>query len=604
MNRLPILVAFLCLAAAHEAAAQAGSPEPVAVRASSAPISGVSGIVVDESGTGVGGVSVLAMGTTMAMVRTDERGRFSLRLPPGPYVLRATRDGYISTYRELIDVRREITISRAITLVRIDDVDVQPVLASTSQPAAVFDPLPADDEPAATGASTSETAWRLRHLPRTALRDEATTTAWAAPAPRARSPLTLADLSGRVDVMTTSAFNDMSDWPGRHLPRSVAYVVLGAPVGRHGDWTVRTSLAGGERAAWTLVGEYATKTDRAHAFRTGVSYSAQTFTDPAIGHSLAAIDNVRRAGGVFFADHWTVTRALSIDSGLRVDRYDYLADPTLVSARVSVRHGLPGRLALVATLSPHMVAPGAAEFAAPVASGVWMPPERTFSPLDETLGLHAQRIGTYAFGFDAPLVSARNDHGPVLRVRRFVETSTNQVATMFGTNRTSQVGHYYLASPGHVAIDGWRIGVTSTLAPDVVASIDYSRTSAAWDAGVVPDAAFGHARSLVRRGTERLHDITASVDASVPATSTRVRLAVRIDSGFSRAYAVQPGLAARYALEVRQLLPVELFNGGSLNVLASVRTLHRDLDEPGGFYDELLTVAPPTRLTCGLQLRF
>lgn len=605
MKRLPVLVALLCLATAHETAAQSHSPLPVAVRASSAPVSGVAGVVVDEDGAGVDGVSILAMGTTLAMVRTDDTGRFSLRLPPGPYVLRATRDGYISTYRELIDVRREITISRSITLIRADELEERPVLASTAQPAAVFDPLPASDEAGDGEASTSETAWRLRHLPRTALRDEAGTAAWTSPASsRDRSTMTLADLSGRVDVLTTSAFNGEEGWPGHDVPRSVAYVVLGAPVGRHGDWTVRTSLAGGERSAWTLVGEYATKTDRAHAFRTGVSYSAQTFADPAIGHSLAAIDNVRRAGGVFFTDHWTVTRALSIESGLQIDRYDYLTDPSLVSARLAVRHGLPGRIALVAVASPHMVAPGAAEFSAPAASGVWMPPERTFSPLDDAHGLEAQRIDEYAFGFDAPLVSARDQDAVVLRVRRFIETSTNQVATVFGLNEASEVGHYYLASPGHVAVDGWMVGVTSTLAPDVVASIDYSRTFATWNAGATPGAAFGHASSLVRRGTERLHDITASVDANVPATSTRVRLALRIDSGYSRAYQPRAVVAARYALEVRQLLPVEIFSGGSLNVLASIRTLHRDLDEPGGFYDELLTVAPPTRLTCGLQLRF
>src|SRR5690606_20666732 len=118
MKRLPVLVALLGLPAAHETAAQSRSPLPVAVRASSAPVSGVAGVVVDEDGAGVDGVSILAMGTTLAMVRTDDTGRFSLRLPPGPYVLRATRDGYISTYRELIDVRREITISRSITLIR------------------------------------------------------------------------------------------------------------------------------------------------------------------------------------------------------------------------------------------------------------------------------------------------------------------------------------------------------------------------------------------------------------------------------------------------------------------------------------------------------
>lgn len=603
---LPVLAALLCIAAFEEAAAQTAAPAPLAVRTSAAPVSGIVGIVTDGSGSAIDGASVLAMGTTLALARTDERGRFSLRLPPGPYVLRATRDGYISTFREAVHVGSDSTLTRTITLIRADHADPALVLASTRQPAAPAGSGDAETDATAETVAPSETAWRLRHLPRTALRDRAAPAAWAPAASRpSDSRWRLDDVTGRVDVLTTSALNSDGDLPSSRWPRGVAYVVLGAPVGRHGDWSVRSSMAGGERSAWTFAGEYASRSDNVHAFQAGVSYGAQTFTDPAIGHSLAAIDNVRRAGGAYFTDVWTFTPDLTIESGLRVDRYDYLADPTLVSARLGVRHGLPGGLAIVAVVAPHMVAPGASEFTVPSAAGVWLPPERTFSSLEAGRALDAQRIGAYEVGIDAAL--AGDDAGPDgvrLRVRRFVEQSSNQVATIFGLDEASQVGHYYLASPGDVDVDGWMIGLAGEIAPGVVASLDYSRAFAAWRGGTTPRAAFARADSLVRRGTEHLHDVTASLDANVPVTSTRVNIAVRVNSGYSRPFAARGGIDARYALEVRQLLPVQPLGRGDLNVLVSVRTLFRDLHEPGGFYDELLTVAPPVRLTCGLQMRF
>lgn len=602
---LPVLAAFLCFAAFDQAAAQTAAPAPLSVSASAAPpATGIVGRVTDEAGAALEGVSVLAMGTTVAMARTDAHGFFTLRVPPGPYVLRATRDGYISTYREAVYVRNDDRLSRSITLIRADEGDARLVLASTAQPDVLDEPAGTPDD---AGRTLSEAAWRLRHLPRTALRDERpVAAAWQGSTGRPASPWTLADVTGRVDVVTTGALNADGELPASQWPRGVAYVVLGAPVGRHGEWSVRTSLAGGERAAWTLAGDYWSNEDRRHAFRAGVSYSAQTFADDVvIGQSLAPVDTVRRAGGVYFSDIWTLTPALTIESGLRVERYDYLADPTLVSARVGLRQELPGGFAIVAAASPHEVAPGAGEFAAPSTAGLWLPPERTFSALEPGGALDAQGIAAYEVGIDAPLPgAAASAVGPRLRIRRFVERSTNQVATVFGLDDASQVGHYYLASPGHVDVDGWIIGIAGEIGPSVVASIDYSRTFAMWRGGATAEAVFERAGSVLRRGVEQLHDITASVDADVPVTSTKINVALRLNSGYSRPYTALGGFDARYALEVRQLLPVRPLGRGDVNLLVSIRTLHRELQEPGGYYDELLTVAPPVRLTCGLQMRF
>ena len=66
----------------------------------------------------------------------------------------------------------------------------------------------------------------------------------------------------------------------------------------------------------------------------------------------------------------------------------------------------------------------------------------------------------------------------------------------------------------------------------------------------------------------------------------------------------EPGLGGRFNFELRQALPYQPLRGGRLNVLFALRTLHRDIDDPGSFYDELLTVKPPLRVTGGLQVGF
>ena len=250
---LPVLAALLCSTAlVDDAAAQVvAKSQPVRLQAPVVLASGVIGMVTDEVGQGIGGVSVLAMGSTLAVVRTDDRGRFRLDLAPGPYVLRATRDGYVSTYREAIQVRGDAHLTRTITLLSVDSGAGDIVLASMTQPAIEenADAVP-DDSPSAAPAVPSETAWRLRHLARTALRDVDVASAWredyrpSAPS----SALALADFRGQVNFLTTSALTASGDLPGDDWPRGVAYLVLGAPVGRHGDWHVFTTFA--RTAGW------------------------------------------------------------------------------------------------------------------------------------------------------------------------------------------------------------------------------------------------------------------------------------------------------------------------------------------------------------------
>jgi hypothetical protein len=586
----------------------------------------IQGLVKDDAGSAITGASVLAMGETLAMVRTDERGRFTLRVPPGNYVLRATREGYISRYREPVRITAGEPVTRVITLTRasaattsttplqlagVGAVAATPE-AATPEPAAVAGPSTASD------SSHSEASWRLRHLPRTVLRDESpTAVAWdddtsswpsslseslAASASRtAASFLGATDFSGHVDFLTMSSLPGSGPISPVDWPRGVANVVVGAPVSDRGDWSVRAALTAGDFTSWTLLGEYQARADRTHAFRTGASYSAQVPADSTDVAPLAALPIARRAGGVYWFDRWAIARRVELDYGARLDRYDYLANPNLVSSTLGARVALAPRLTLAASAAPHMVAPGADQFLPPAEAGTWLPPERTFSTLEIGGALQPERVDRYDLVLETRL--ARED-APVVRVGRFMETTADQMATLFGLDDRSAAEHYYVSSPGDVRVDGWIVGVAGSLSRYVQGTVDYRAVTADWTDPSAHRRLRHVAPSTVRSGVETGQDVTTSVRASVPMTATTVNVAYRFNTAFAAPAQAQPASAGRFKVEVQQLLPFRPLGRGELNLLFSARTLLRDVGDDGAYFDELLTIDPPLRVTCGLQMRF
>jgi hypothetical protein len=78
----------------------------------------VQGLVRDAAGQALSDASVLAVGSTVVSVRSDSIGRFALSLPPGDYVLKATRVGYVSNVRESLRVQSATMVERNLTLVK------------------------------------------------------------------------------------------------------------------------------------------------------------------------------------------------------------------------------------------------------------------------------------------------------------------------------------------------------------------------------------------------------------------------------------------------------------------------------------------------------
>jgi TonB dependent receptor/Carboxypeptidase regulatory-like domain len=595
------------------------SADPIAIQA--AAMSGrIHGVVRDDVGRGVGDVSVLAMGRTLALARSDAQGHFALALPAGDYILRATRDGYVSTYREAIRVQTSAQLERNITLLRQGVRTIERTVSTASVAGMVV--LPPDEAEIAAGDhSHSEAAWRLRHLPRSVLRDGAgpgTDVIGEQTDQLKRSILdnTLGssthastsffagtDFKGQVNFLTTSAVDATHGWLPVEWPRGVASVAVGAPVGTHGEWSVHGAVNASDLSSWVLLGEYEASESLAHAFRVGVSYSAQAnITRQAAALSVPATD-VRNVGGIYGFDLWRIRPGLTLDYGVRFDRYDYVAS-RFISPRVGARVALFKKTDLIAVASSRTVAPGADEFLPPASTGLWLPPERTFSSLVSGKPLKAEQVSHFEIGIERSF--GQIDAVRTISVRRFRHAVTNQVATLFGLDETSDIGHYYVASPGNVDVDGWGVRLSTQLTRRVTASVDYSSGVAAWDLRRGAWAIRHRAPSVIRPDRERLHDLVTSMDAAFPETSTRLSAVYRFNSAFSTADAAitNPVAAGRFDVQVHQGLPFQPIRGGKIEAVFALQTLYRDSRDAGSFYDELLTVAPPMRLLSGVQVRF
>jgi len=627
---------LLCLSAvAH---AQGGSPVPQALaRIASLAPGAIQGIVRDESGAPVSGAMVSAFGATTAFAVTDRAGRFEMRtLSPGPYLVRAHLSGFVAPHGQIIDVRPSARASSSIALRHSASGATPPSnLPVLTAGMGGSDPLVAPPaEPGATGPlggavtdDHGETAWRLRHARRGILKDSTTLDAilegddspqnvFGQPGIFGRaveSPARLdtsffvgTPFSGQVNIFTLSSFDSPQQlFSADSFARSVAYVSVGAPAGQHADWTVRGAMTQGDIASWIVAGEYVTRAPARHRYDLGLSYATQRYD----GGNLAALSNVtdgsRNAGTVYGYDAFTISPTVTVSYGGRYSRYDYLESRGLISPRAAVTLTPVDHLRISTLVSSRTVAPGAEEFLPPADTAILLPPQRTFSPLNPGTPLNAERTTHAEVGLE------RDVAGSTISVRAFRQHVTDQLVTMFGVEMagrpTADLGHYFLANTGGVDATGWSVGFHTALAERFHGSIDYSQTTAHWRASDL-----GYVLLLAPAAAElesqRIHDVTTSLETEVPETSTKVMILYRISNGFARPYSATPSsgpsVDSRFDVQVRQSLPFMDFAAARWEMLVAVRNFFRDAANDQSVYDELLVVRPPKRIVGGLTLRF
>ena len=630
MNRVLSATGFVVIATTavpSSVLAQQGAARAPELRTVRAIVAGaINGIVSDDRGGPLPGAMVSVLGATMAMTVTDVNGRFSLqRLPAGDYTLRAHLAGFAASRRENVRVGASAPSEYRLQLHRLESavattgrttepVTARPILAAGFGLPSIEMPDPAADD----DHSHTDTAWRLRHLTRSILKDSANAVIVAddddslhddplfgrSSRGGASGPGSfLADLpfTGEVNLLTTGAFAPGGLFSGNMIPRGVAYLAIGAPTPA-GDWTLRAAMSEGDLSSWIVAGSFVSKRDGVHSYDLGLSYSTQEYQGGNPLALAAVSDGNRNVGEVYAVDRWTIGPGVSFEYGGRYARYDYLAQPGVFSPRAALTLEPSKRTRVTTVVAQRMIAPGAEEFLAPAIAGPWLPPERTFSPLTgNSLRVERARYVDVLFEHDLGRTYA-------IGVHRFFQGVDDQVTTIFGMRSpsgTRSVGHYYVATAGSVDAQGWGVRLSSSTSKRLSGSVDYTLTHGHWNSfGELSQARPWIAR-LTRARDEDIHDLTTWIRTDIPETATRVFVLYKLNSGYARRSGSlsESGLDGRFDVQVNQALPFGL-GSTKWEVLVGIRNLFRDPNDPASIYDELLVVRPPKRVVGGFLVRF
>jgi hypothetical protein len=603
----------------------------------------IAGIVSDENGTALSGALVSALGGTLASTRTDELGRFTLRdLPPGEYLLRAHMRGFGASNAAVVRVdaspafhslqlrRTQAPVGTGGTAGAEAETDAsvraRPIVAAgfglPLGPEREAD-AETDTADAAGDHPHTETAWRLRHIRRSILKDSAPISVFTggnddlvadgsvfgravgSAAGLASALFTDFPFSGEVNILTTGAVAPGEVLSATAFPRGIAYLALAAP-GTGGDWMIRAAMSEGDLSSWIVAGAFTSRPGSSHTYDFGLSYSTQEYVggNPA---ALAAVsEGSRNVGELYAYDRWRLARSVAVDYGARYAHHDYLQNRGNFSPKVGVTLEPLSATRVRVGASQRMLAPGAEEFLSTGAPGPSLPPERTFAPLGapgEAAAFRVERARTIDLVLERDIGA---DY--VLGVGRFHQLVDDQLVTMFGLNPPDgprSVGHYHVGNAGGFEADGWVVRFDTPAAARLQGSIHYSLARARWTGHGDVARLLPVAPAMLRRNAEDLHDLTSTVRADISETATRVFVIYKLNTGYVRSNTAleRPGLDGRFELQVNQSLPVT-FGGTRWELLLGLRNLFRDPDEAASVYDELLVVKPPMRLVGGFLVRF
>lgn len=624
-RRLLAPLSMLCLLALHSTLASAQSQIERVTSLAAASTGHIEGLVVDEAGKPLDGVVISALGNTTAFAVSDKAGQFTLRqLPPGPYLLRAHLQGFLAPRSTMVNVRPAARSASSFTLrreamagaPRVADAGV----GTTATTGAIAAPT---DTTRKAGRDESDFAWRLRHLKRGVLRDADTMAgipqdddwfitdsfqflgrAVGSSAKAATALFSDLSLGGQVNLLTTGAFDNPLQLLQLDRTSSVAFFSLGAPVGTHGDWSVRAAMNQNDLSSWMLAGSYVVTAPVAHRYQVGMSYSLQRYEGGNTAALMAVTDTARNVGSVFAYDEWEVSRYLSVGYGANYANYDYLAGgPALFSPRLSATLSPTRNLRVRFSAAREFSAPGAEEFLPPT-SAEYLPPQRTFSTISAA-GMRPQELQNYEVGVE------RVFNGATFGVRAFDQHINDQTVTVFGLRQddsaAATLGHYYVGAAGNADVRGVGVTITHALFENVRGSVDYSLANATWQSPSTPVeyAVLTRWVPSAVRTNERIHDVTTSLQAEIPMTATRVVVLYKLNTAFaSRDLGQGPGFDARFDLQINQALPFMNFRASQWEMLVGVRNLFHESLAHASAYDELLVVRPPKRVVGGLTIKF
>ncbi len=631
MTRLiPAAIAVLLLSATGAYAQSAARPA-----GSSFPAGSIEGRVLDDKQAPVAGAMVSAVGRATAVATTDREGRFALRdLPFGPYVLSVHSRGYWQSRGRTIQLTNKKLSVPEIQLARVTADGTPAVTAAAAPQTASVAPaqlagfgidVPVPDTAAAAAPEPEdegETAWRLRHLPRSILKDAAANAVWTDARRESEAvhwlgregmvgvatPIALfsdLSLSGQVNLMTTESFDRPRQMFGTNSTRNVAFVSVNAQAAG-GAWAMQGAMTQGDLSSWIVAGSYKSISSDTHAYDLGLSYSTQQY-DGGNAAALAAIrDNARNAGAVYGFDEWTVSPRLVVGYGTGYARYDYLNGSGLWSPRFTITLPMNG-VRIKALASQHAVVPGAEEFA-PSVTGIWLPPERTFSSLAADGVFRPEQTRHLQVSLERDL-----DAGVTVAVRGFTQRVNDQLVEVFGVDMPGRpatpLGHYFVGTAGDISARGWGVSMIQEVAGYVRGTLEYTVTTAYWlpASNVAYASAPRGLRPASMGVSENVYDLQTSIEATVPQTSTRIYAKYRVNTAFWDASADALGRSSsnsRFNVRVNQSLPFLRFSNADWEMLVDIRNMFREAEAAASAYDEALALRAPKRIVGGLLVKF
>ncbi len=610
------------------AAAYAQTPKDTRPSRHAFPAGIIEGRVLDDNQIPVAGAMVSVVGRATAAASTDREGRYTLReLPFGPYILSVHSRGYFKSRGRTVQLTTskvslpEIQLSRARkTPVLMLPAAVAPAAPVTQlagfgvEPASVSKPVPAE-EPELDAGEDGETAWRLRHLPRSILKDaagsvwteeeEAESSRWLARhSGAAMVPIAFFSdlpLSGQVNLMTMDSFNSPAEIFAENAPRSVAYMSVNTQAAG-GAWSMQGAMTQGDLSSWIVAGSYKSIQSANHAYELGLSYSTQRY-DGGNAAALGAIrESARNVGSMYGHDEWTLSPRLVLGYGTGYARYDYLGGPGVWSPRFSITVPLDG-FRVKALVSRKVLVPGAEEFA-PSVTGLWLPPERTFSSLAYDGRFRPEETRHMQVEIERDLAA-----GVRVSLRGFDQRVDNQLIEIFdvvpGRNETP-LGHYYVATAGDIDVRGWGAGMTHEVPGYVRGTIEYTVATAYWDPN--SDMTMARAvRSMPLTSNEKIYDLQTSVEATIPQTATKLYARYRVNTAFWSGEpdaSMRASANSRFNVRVNQSLPFLRFSNADWEALVDIRNMFREVDVESSVYDEAFAVRAPKRIVGGLLVRF
>jgi hypothetical protein len=139
--------------------------------------------------------------------------------------------------------------------------------------------------------------------------------------------------------------------------------------------------------------------------------------------------------------------------------------------------------------------------------------------------------------------------------------------------------------------------------------VDYSVATANWTSRAASEEFEVLTRwipSAVRPASERIHDVTTSLETEIPQSATRLVVLYKLNSAFAAPDRTvsAPAFGARFDVQVNQALPFMKFRASQWEMLVGIRNLFHESLANSSVYDEILVVRPPKRLVGGLTVKF